>query len=122
MNLSFYPDLLKYQSGNKAAFYVNKYFPGEAVASVSAYIPSAEFYIDKSFYGTSIKDIASGKFIKARLLFATEDDLKALKETNQPFQIIKIFDDFHVTQLNIKFINKKTRSGELKKTYLLRLD
>ena len=122
MNLSFYPDLLKYQSGNKAAFYVNKYFPGEAVASVSAYIPSAEFYIDKSFYGTSIEDIASGKFTKARLLFATEDDLKALKETNQPFQIIKIFEDFHVTQLNIKFINKKTRSGELKKTYLLRLD
>lgn len=121
LNLSFYPDLLKYQSGNIAAAYINKNYPGEPLVRIGAYIPSGEFYLHQHTYATSIENISNGSFTKAKLILAEHKDLQRIEEQKIKFEILKTFDEFHVTMLNIKFLNTKTRSTELNKTYLLRL-
>ena len=44
-----------------------------------------------------------------------------MQQKNIRYEIIKELPEFHVTMLTLKFINKKTRSGELKKNYIVRM-
>lgn len=121
LNLSFYPSLLPYQSGNKAAWYLNKAQPGEPVGRIGIYFPSGEFYLDQPTFRTDIAAIANGSFAKAHILFITEEEKKQLEENNVQFNVVQQFDEFHVSMLTLKFINAKTRQSELKKHYLVRL-
>lgn len=121
LNLSFYPDLLRYQSGNKAAAFMNKNYPGEAAGRVGIYFPSGEFYLRQPAYGTTVEAVTKKEFTKTRFLFVTEDELKQLEQAGAVFETVKDFDEFHVTMLTLKFINPGTRHRELKKHYLIRL-
>ena len=38
-----------------------------------------------------------------------------------PHKVIKVFDDFKVSNLNAKFLNPKTRQEKVKKMYLIEL-
>jgi len=64
MNLVFYPDLLKYQSGNEAAFYLNKNYPGSQIRRFGSYIPSGEFYLNQHMVITNIEAVNKGEFSK----------------------------------------------------------
>lgn len=121
MNLSFYPDLLQYQSGNKAAAYMNKNFPGEPLGRLGIYFPSGEFYLHQPVYGTDAAAVAGKQFNRARFLFVTEDELKQLQAAGVSVEVAKEFNEFHVTMLTLKFINPQTRYKELRKTFLVRL-
>jgi 4-amino-4-deoxy-L-arabinose transferase-like glycosyltransferase len=121
LNLSFYPDLLKYQSGNLAASYLNKEHPNTEVGRLSIYFPSGEFYLKQHNYRTDTASVSNGAFPKIRLLFITEEELKQLQEKRVALEVVKEFKEFHVTMLSLKFLNPKTREKELKKQYLVRL-
>jgi len=56
------------------------------------------------------------------LFFGNEKDLKKLKDNKIDFKIHKEFNDFKVTKINGKFLNKKTREQSLKKKYLVLLN
>ncbi|HSU27826.1 MAG TPA: glycosyltransferase family 39 protein [Chitinophagaceae bacterium] len=115
LNWFFYPDLLKYQSGSEAAFYINKNFPGSPVIKPSIYSPAFEFYF-KGEVQKNVKDsIAPGM-----VFLLTEQELVGLSAITRKLDSYKEFPEFHVTTLNMKFINKKTRHLELKKYYLVR--
>ncbi|MEO5945925.1 MAG: glycosyltransferase family 39 protein, partial [Chitinophagaceae bacterium] len=122
LNISFYPALMKYQSGNIAAAYINKNYPEEAIARIGAYIPSGEFYLKEHTYGATLEEVVNGSFKNINLFYLTEQDLNDLKTRNIQFNILQTFDEFHVTQLSLKFLNPKTREKELKKTYLIRIN
>ena len=117
LNFIFYPDLLKYQSGNQMAFHANKEHPGKPVSRLGLYIPSGEFYLKEHMTRRdgqdSVDHSASGLF------FVSEDELNLLKGKSIPYQILKEFDEFHVTMLTLKFLNPATRKKELKKRYLV---
>jgi 4-amino-4-deoxy-L-arabinose transferase-like glycosyltransferase len=121
LNLIFYPDLLKYQSGNEVAFYINKNDPGIPIARINIYFPSGEFYLNQYTNITSIDAINKGAFIKGSMLFVTEAELGQLKETKVTFEVLKEFPHFHITMLTLKFINPKTRESQLEKRFLVKL-
>lgn len=121
MNLSFYPDLLQYQSGNKVAGYMNKNIPGEPLARLGIYFPSGEFYMKQPVYGTDAVVIQHKQFSRAKYLFVTEEELKQLQAAELSVEVVQEFSEFHVTMLTLKFINPKTRYKELKKNYLVKL-
>jgi len=121
LNLCFYPDLLRYQSGNLAAAYMNRQYPGEPLGRLGIYFPSGEFYLRQPTYRSSLEEIRQKKFTKADILFVTADELAQLQAATVPFEKLKSFDEFHITMLSLKFINPKTRSKELKQHYLIRL-
>lgn len=122
LNLSFYPDLLQYQSGNQAAAYMNKHHPGEALGRVGIYFPSGEFYLEQPVYRTDIDALRNKEFTKARFLFVTEEELTVLEQEKVGLKRIRAFSEFHVTMLTLKFINPKTRQQELKKHWLVKLN
>ena len=115
----FYPDLLKYQSGSEAAFYINKYHPGLPGVCMSIYSPVYEFYLRDGWAktDTSVLYNPGGPGI----LFITQEELDLIKRRGIHYEMIKEVDEFHVTMLTLKFINKRTRYHELKKTYLIKL-
>lgn len=121
LNLAFYPDLLRYQSGNQAAAYMNKDLPGQPLGRLGFYFPSGEFYLDQPVYGTSGDQVLNKQFSRAKYLFITTDEFNWLKKAGAGFEVVKEFDEFHVTTLSLKFILPKSRHKELKKQYLVRL-
>ena len=50
-----------------------------------------------------------------------QEELDFINQRGIHYEMIKELDEFHVTMLSLKFINKKTRSKELKKHYLIKL-
>jgi len=121
LNLFFYPDLLRYQSGNRAAAYMNKHYPGEAAGRISIYFPSGEFYLHQPTYRTDIPAISRKEFTKTKYLFITGEEKKKLENDNILLEVVKTFDEFHVTTLSLKFVNHRTRHKELRKQYLVRM-
>jgi hypothetical protein len=117
----FYPDLLKYQSGNEVAFYINKNYPGTPVGRFEIYMPCGEFYLNKKITPTTIEAVNKGEFEKPGLLFLNEEQLKQLEESSVSFELVKEFPHFHVTMLTLKFLNPKTRELQLQKRYLVKL-
>ena len=121
MNLVFYPDLLKYQSGNEAAFYLNKNYPDAQVGRFDSYIPSGEFYLNQHMNITNIDAVNKREFSSPGFLYVTEEELKQLEGSNVSFELIKEFPHFHITMLKLKFINPRTRESMLQKRYLVKL-
>jgi 4-amino-4-deoxy-L-arabinose transferase-like glycosyltransferase len=120
MNLVFYPDLLKYQSGSEAAFYINKDHHGDAAVITGLYSPVYEFYSNNWVkIDTSMNAIPE----KARrgIWLVAPQELRYLEKVNLKYAVIKEVDDFHVTMLKLKFLNKSTRPKTLEKYYLIRV-
>jgi hypothetical protein len=119
INWFFYPDLLKYQSSTEAAFYINDKHPGVPGICMSIYAPAFEFYLKDGWQkaDTSILYQQDGPGI----LYISQEELDMIKQRGIRYEMLKELNEFHVTMLTFKFINKKTRMKELKKTYLVKL-
>ncbi|MEO6613624.1 MAG: glycosyltransferase family 39 protein [Chitinophagaceae bacterium] len=120
LNWFFYPDLMQYQSGDVAAVYINKQYPGPAVR-MGIYSPGFEFYLKDSMTIADTTMINYPGPANQATWFISEEWLNYMKGKNIRYEVLKEFPEFHVTMLSLKFINKKTREKELKKTYLIRL-
>jgi len=121
LNLIFYPSLLKYQSGNQVAFYVNKNYPGQPLGRFHFYMPSGEFYLHEPMRVMNPDSVKQGFYPVGQLLYVSEEDKRSLEYAKVPFALIKEFQEFHVTMLTLKFLNPETREKELKKFYLVKL-
>jgi 4-amino-4-deoxy-L-arabinose transferase-like glycosyltransferase len=117
LNLILYPDLLKYQSGNQAAFFVNKNYPNTPIARLLIYTPAGEFYLDRPLIATTIDSL--NKRAYTGLLLITQEEFKELENSEARFEILKEFEHFHITRLQLKFINANTRQQLLEKRYLV---
>lgn len=122
LNLSFYPDLLQYHSGNQIAWYINKHYPTTASGHLSLYMPSARFYLQPGMRYTNLDEICSGAFQTPALLVVNDEELLQLQKENIQYKEVKRFLHFNTTQLKGKFINHKTRKETLMNRYLLMLE
>ncbi len=121
INTCFYPDLMHYQSGDEAAVYINKHHPGLPGVRMGIYSPGFEFYLKDTMMIADTNTIKDPGMAKQGIWFISEEGLDFMKKQNTRYELIKEFPEFHVTMLSLKFINKKTREKELKKTFLVRL-
>jgi 4-amino-4-deoxy-L-arabinose transferase-like glycosyltransferase len=119
INWFFYPDLLTYQSSTEAAFYINEKHPGVPGICMSIYAPAFEFYL-KDGWSKADSTILYNQ-TGPGILYITQEELDLIKQRGIHYELIKELNEFHVTMLTLKFINKKTRNKELKKHYLIKL-
>ncbi len=119
LNWFFYPDLLKYQSGSEAAFYINEKHPGLPGICLGIYSPAFEFYLEDGWIKSDTSILREQPL--QGVLFITQDEMDLIKQRSIHYEFLKELDEFHVTILTLKFINKKTRSKELRKNYLIKL-
>jgi 4-amino-4-deoxy-L-arabinose transferase-like glycosyltransferase len=104
INCFFYPDLLKYQSSDEAAFYINKNYPGTPGVCMNVYAPSFEFYLKDKWIKADSNDLRSQGPALSGIWYVMEEELDIIKRSG-----------------TLKFINKKTRSKELRKHFLIKL-
>lgn len=121
VNRDFYPELLTYQAESEAAEYIqqNSINPGEvvfvdemeSVADVILHAPTRVVVVDSVKW----QDV-SDKYVFTSPLGREKIDSMGLKYTE-----VTRFEDFPVTRLTGKFINRATRHLEVKTKYLLKV-
>jgi 4-amino-4-deoxy-L-arabinose transferase-like glycosyltransferase len=120
LNLIFYPDILRYQSGARAAEHANLYHPGEGIRTIGALPFTLSFHSDAQVrHYRTMHELLNDPAGEDYLVFTMNEYLDSLEMQKVPFRIIETLDHFHTTTLNGKFLNHKTRKAVLQKRYLL---
>ena len=123
LNTNFYPKLMKYQSGNSIADIAKQHnIPSSQISAFRHFTFSLDFYLQQS---TPVIDV---------------DQVKAKAAGNEPFYLvvyskerpafdslnikpIRTFEtpDFHVSRLDIEFLNPNTRMQAIDTAYLMQI-
>lgn len=116
INLSFYPSLLKYQSGSEMAFYINKTYSNSPIL-VSYNDWTFQFYSKNNY--NLIED--ANQLKKGDLVITDSLFLETLKKRKVQYEIIHKKVNFHITQLNLRFLNHSTRKEALTERFLIKV-
>jgi 4-amino-4-deoxy-L-arabinose transferase-like glycosyltransferase len=121
LNRDFYPELLTYQAESEAAYYLKQnkidakdvVFVGEmeSVADVILHQPTKVVSIDD----VTAHDVAD------KIVFTSPEGRAKINSMRLSYDFITEFDDYPVTRLTRKFLNKSTRENEVQTKYLLRV-
>jgi 4-amino-4-deoxy-L-arabinose transferase-like glycosyltransferase len=119
LNLVFYPQLLRYQSGTQVARYANLHFPGLHIRTLGVLSFTIHFHAESEVRDRDIQTLQQELSMDKALLFTSKPYLDSLQMANIDFEVIEEFDHFHTTMVTGRFLNHKTRKGSLRKHYLL---
>ncbi len=118
LNTVFYPVILEYQSGIRAAKRANRSYPGRSAGAEEVYTWLFEFYLDGPMVYTDWDESPSRW---PDLLFTNQRGLLRLARQDIPFEVIETFGHYHTTALTFAFLYKPTRPGTLETRYLVAL-
>lgn len=121
LNRDFYPALLTYQAESQAAHFIkDRGIPADQVVVVGEVQSVADVILHQRTPVLPIDGLdpieVSGKYV-----FTSAEGRAKLEALGLPYDLVAEFDDFHVTLLTGKFINRHTREAELGKKYLLKV-
>ena len=116
-NLFLYPDLLPYQAGGEAAYYLNAHpeltAQGQKAGMYRDFSHTFEFYLDKPYhYWRNPDTLRADATARPALVWALPERLDTLRAQGFRVKPIKTFAYFHVTQLTGPFINHQTRASQ----------
>ena len=113
LNLAFYPSLLKYQSGSLVAFYNNKYYPKEdIVVSYNNWL--LQYYSRNNLHHVqTIDELKKEIQNNNKILVADESFYKNIKNSTLDFEVLKVFENYTITNLTADFLYFKTREKTL---------
>ena len=114
LSLHFYPQLLTYQAPSQAGKFIAQQQPAR-IYWHDKYGFSLDYYAGRiipNAFGPPVDVLPLGTWIYVS---------DAAVATMPPHKVIKVFDDFKVSNLNSKFLNPKTRAEKVKKMYLIEL-
>ncbi|UBM59113.1 glycosyltransferase family 39 protein [Marinilongibacter aquaticus] len=118
MALSFYPNLLKYQSRGTAGRIIRQYPESEAHnLGVESY--ALDYYSRK--FVSPVDTAMIDTYPDGTLIFTTKKGAEWLgQHAETQFETLHVFDDYKVSMLNINFLRPEKREGKVDKTVLLR--
>lgn len=123
-NFHLYPTLsTEYQIGKKVANYISdkEINTKDVIISKNAFFHQINFYSKSNFLVYSTENLIRKGF-KNKYVLIKEDDLDAFKSAYAIVSIEKEFSYFHVTKLNMTFLNPEKRAGTLQRKYLVYLE
>lgn len=125
LNLSFYPNLLKYQSGSATARYIQEYHPDKEVVVtlfeddfLFPFYYSGRVVTPYTYHAPTYDDLPNDD----QLYLYNESVLKDSSKRIYPMTIVKEFPHYHISQLNFAFLNPNTRKDVLEKRLLVSYD
>lgn len=126
-NTHFYPNLLKYQSGNEMGKYMHdKNIPGEDVIYFKRSDHALDFYFGKHVQALSMDDSTAirGKIKRFGKLYVCADEEGKNELVNRGFKLLsqKEFINFRVQFLTFNFFLPSTRNATLDKRYVLEIN
>lgn len=121
LNLFFYPQLLHYQSGEKAAEWLNTEIKPPQVGLFKNDNLSFKFYVNSKIVTTDTLPIKFERNFPINFYLTTKENADSLTASGVPIRILKYFEDFHISKLKFAFINKRTRLSKLDSVVVFRL-
>ncbi len=121
LNRDFYPALLNYQAESEAAYYMKKaQIPAEQVVFAGEMQSVADVILHQP---TKVVPVDSlDRLIMAdKYVFTTSEGLKKIASLGLAYKTVREFEDFPVTRLTGKFINRNTRAKEVSIKYLVKV-
>jgi 4-amino-4-deoxy-L-arabinose transferase-like glycosyltransferase len=121
LNREFYPALLKYQAESEAAYFMReRNIPAKELVFADEMESVADVILHHTIrvipVDSIVHDNVAGKYV-----FTTEEGKARIGAVGLKFDVVREFQDFPVTRLTGKFINRKTRAQETKTKYLLKV-
>jgi 4-amino-4-deoxy-L-arabinose transferase-like glycosyltransferase len=121
LNREFYPDLLTYQAESEAAYYMEENgIDAKDVVFVGEMESVADVIMHQPTRVVSIEDVTAND-VSDKIVFTSPEGRARINAMGLKYEIITGFDDYPVTRLTGKFLNKSTREGEVQTKYLLRV-
>ena len=120
LNLVFYPELLKYQSGSSAASYANQQLPEYEIRTLGVLSFTIHFHAENKVRDRKIPELKKELSEKEYLIFTSEPYLDSLRMSDINYSIVSEFDHYHTTMVSGTFLNHKTRKESLRKHFLLK--
>jgi 4-amino-4-deoxy-L-arabinose transferase-like glycosyltransferase len=121
LNLVFYPRLLYYQSGSRAAEFANENYPGKPIRSLGVLSFTLHFNAYAEVRERKLKDLAGEPEGGDFLVFTSREYLDSLSLMQVDYRVLAAFDHYHTTMVTGKFLNHNTRTEALRKHYLLEI-
>ena len=121
LNLFFYPSLLNYQSGSKAAAYVNNLKQSDTLYVYEVRSYSFEFYVQQPVRYLSAEILKKKNREHSVLLFTKYENLLEIKNDGFEVKVLQSFPHFPISRLNFNFLNYKTRTQELQKFVVVKI-
>ncbi|WP_019989851.1 ArnT family glycosyltransferase [Rudanella lutea] len=120
-NLFLYPQLMPYQAGGEAAFYINEHNTPEQPGGMrlaGMYVEdqySFEFYLkQRAYYWRTKADLKAVADKEPVWILTSPTHLDTLRQDGWRVAPIDTFNFFHVTKLTGEFLNHQTRAQTLK--------
>ncbi len=109
----FYKDVLTYQGGTAAARYLNEEFEEREVhQDVESWL--FQFYLNAKHQSSiDLESLQNTPPESRPLIYTDYSFLKKLEKNNIPYQIINQYGSFHITTMNLAFLNAETRASSL---------
>ncbi len=116
-NLFLYPNLLPYQAGGEAAYYLNAHpeltAQGQKAGMYRDFSHTFEFYLDQPYhYWRNPDTLRADATARPALVWASPERFDTLRTMGFRVKPIKTFAYYHVTQLTGPFINYRTRASQ----------
>lgn len=116
----FYPTIIDFQGGSKAAKFVNENFEGKgSLIDNRHHHFGFEFYLNKSFKRVDSLKINEEK---GRIFYLDKKELDLFDCQDVNYEIVKEIPNFQVSKINLGFIDKKTRNNSLEIKYLVKIN
>ena len=122
LNSCIYPSFMQYQSGSKAACYVNEKFPDVNSATMfneNSY--SFTFYTHKPIFFGNIDTLKVKAKAAPLIVYTNKQGLDSLRKSGFSTNIPMNFNFFHTSELTGGFMNYRTRENELKQHYVVKV-
>lgn len=120
VNRDFYPALMKYQAESEAAHFISKNnIPVGQVVFVGDVQSVADIILHHVTPIVPLDSVSAFK-VADKFVFTSPEGQKKLDSVGVHYTVITTFEDFPVTRLTGKFINRKTRHGEVQQKLLLK--
>ncbi len=119
LNLVLYPDMMRYQSGSTVARHANQYFPGVPLTYWKVNSYALEFYLNvpvERYDSAGLRQAVAGGPV---LLFTTPEQADTLQQQGYNCQLVKEFVQFHISKLDLPFVNHKTRGSAVDRRWLV---
>lgn len=108
-NLIYYPNLVRYQADNEAAFWLNEHNKAglPVVQKKNGHSHAMSFYLDQPLW---VMNDGGTVPPPPYILFADAPFIEQLRKEGKSIELLKNFDQFRVTRVNGTFLNHETRS------------
>jgi hypothetical protein len=121
INRDFYPALMKYQAESEAAYFMRaNNIDAHDVVYADEMESVADIIMQKPTKVISVDTLQISEVMN-KYVFTSQAGLHKLDSMKLNYSIVKQFEDFPVTRLTGKFINRKTRHLEVKQKYLVKV-